>query len=146
MTSSFKPNWSSVRQLAGLYDYFIFDCDGVVWHGDEIHIGQAFRNIEWLESLGKKVFFVTNNSSISREAMMAKMENKVFGYQNAHVDKLYPSCTIAAQYVKQNMPDCKKVRYIGMEPMGEELRSNGLITTGGTDEEAYYKGDYFTYE
>jgi len=96
----YKPNWSSVKQLAKLYDYFIFDCDGVVWHGEDIHIGQAFRNIEWLESQGKQVFFVTNNSSISRETMAAKMRNDVFKYQNAQIDRMYPASAIAGQYVR----------------------------------------------
>ena len=58
--------------------------------------------------------------------MAQKMANGVFQYKNAKIDNLYPACTIAAQYVVQNMPECKKVRYIGMEPMGEELRSNGM--------------------
>ena len=51
------------------YDVILFDCDGVLWHGDKIHIGEAFRNIERLESMGKKVFFITNSSMISRETM-----------------------------------------------------------------------------
>jgi hypothetical protein len=31
------------------------------------------------------------------------------------------------------MPHIKKVRYIGMEPMGDEIRSNGIETSGGTN-------------
>ena len=31
------------------------------------------------------------------------------------------------------MPDCKKVRYIGMPAMGEELESHGLSVEGGTN-------------
>ena len=60
---------TSVKQLAELYDIFLFDCDGVLWHGADRHEGEAFRNIEWLESKGKRVYFVTNNSSISRDTM-----------------------------------------------------------------------------
>ena len=40
---------TNVQQLAEEFDYFIFDCDGVLWHGDDQHIGYSFRNIEWLE-------------------------------------------------------------------------------------------------
>ena len=89
-------NWTTVRQLADKYDYFMFDCDGVLWHGDAVHIGQAFRNIEWLESLGKKCFFVTNGSQNSRDSMAEKMKGKVFKYKNAEISKLYPASTIAA--------------------------------------------------
>jgi 4-nitrophenyl phosphatase len=70
--------WTDLKQLALKYDYFLFDCDGVLWHGEKTHIGQSFRNIEWLESLGKTVFFVTNNASISRETLAKKMQNEVF--------------------------------------------------------------------
>ena len=127
---------TSVRALAAQYDYFLFDCDGVLWHGEEIHIGQAFRNIEWLESIGKKVYFVTNNASLSRASMARKMESDTFQYKNVKMNNLYPASTIAAQYVRQKLPECKKVRYVGMDELGEELRSNGLETCGGTNGDA----------
>ena len=88
--------YSSIKQLADKYDYFLFDCDGVVWHGELNHIGNAFRNIEWLESIGKKVYFITNNSSISRLTMKEKMESDIFSYKNAKIDHLYPTSAIAA--------------------------------------------------
>jgi len=91
---------------------------------------------------------VTNNAGISREKMANKMRNGVFNYKNAHVSKLYPACTLAAQYVRQFIPDCKKVRYIGMESMGEELRSNGLETIGGSKGDPKYDEEdtWFSYE
>lgn len=128
----FKINWTNLRDLAEKYDIFLFDCDGVVWHGDKEHIGQAFRNIEWLESIGKTVFFVTNSAAVSRKSMVEKMATDVFKYKNGKIDHMYPSCAVAAQWVVQNLPECKKVRYIGMETMGEEIRSNGLETIGGS--------------
>jgi ribonucleotide monophosphatase NagD (HAD superfamily) len=48
--NKFTIKYSSVRKLAELYDIFLFDLDGVCWHGDNGHIGESFRNIEWLES------------------------------------------------------------------------------------------------
>lgn len=95
-------------------------------------IGEAFRNIEWLESKGKQVFFVTNNSSKSRKSMVKKMQTSVFNYKNPKENHMYPASTLAAQYVVQKFPDVKKVRYTGSEEMGEEIRSNGLATIGGT--------------
>ena len=94
-----RPNtiqFTSIRKLAKIYDYFLFDCDGVVWHGEKNHIGEAFRNIEWLESVGKKVYFITNNAGISRKTMKDKMEESPFSYKNAKVDHMYPSTAIAA--------------------------------------------------
>ena len=73
--------------------------------------------------------------------MMAKMQTDVFQYKNAKIDHLYPAATLSAQYVKQNLPDCKKVRYIGMEPMGEEIRSHGIETVGGTNGDQEFLGE-----
>jgi len=85
-----------VRELAKKYDYFFFDCDGVLWHGDKRHEGQAFRNIEWLESIGKKVFFVTNHGGLSRVSMKEKMQTEYFQYKNAKIEHLYPAATLSA--------------------------------------------------
>jgi len=76
------------------------------------------------------------------------MQNEIFEYKKAKLEHMYPASAIAAQWVKQNLPDCKKVRYIGMEPMGEEIRSNGLETIGGTlgDPEYDKPGEHFKYE
>jgi 4-nitrophenyl phosphatase len=86
-------NWATVRSLADKYDYFLFDCDGVLWNPDGM-IGQCFRNIEWLESIGKKCYFITNNAMYSRESMAYKMQKPTFGY-SANIENLYPSSTIA---------------------------------------------------
>ena len=43
----------SVKELAEKYDIFLFDCDGVIWQGEEIQEGEAFLNIKWLEAQGK---------------------------------------------------------------------------------------------
>ena len=88
-------------------------------------IGSGFRNIEALEALGKKVFFVTNSSKITREEMAAKLTNGEFGYKNLKMDHLYPSASLASLYLKQNMPDCKKVWVIGSDSLKEELQLSG---------------------
>jgi len=59
-------------------------------------IGRAFRNIEWLESKGKKVFFVTNSAMVSRASMLKKMQSEHYKYKGAKLDTLYPSSAIAA--------------------------------------------------
>lgn len=142
----FNANFASIRQLADKFDYFLFDCDGVVWHGEETHIGEAFRNIEWLESIGKKVFFVTNNASISRATMKKKMETQFFNY-TPNIDHLYPSSTLAAQYVKQKLPEVKKVRVLGMDSLCEELELAGIQHCGGQEpDKAFDDVNYFKHE
>ena len=88
---------------------------------------------------------MTNNAAISRETMAKKMQSSVFDYKNVKIDHLYPSSAVAAQYVKQHLPECKKVRYIGMEAMGEEIRSHGLETIGGTNDPEF-KDSHMRYE
>ena len=58
---------------------------------------------------------------------------------------MYSGSTLAAQYIKQKMPEVKKVRYIGREPMGDELRSCGLEVIGGPKVEELFS-DGFSYE
>ena len=67
-----QKSLTSIKHLAEKYDYFIFDCDGVMWHANTM-VGRAFRNIEYLESIGKKCFFVTNTSIFSRKDLARKM-------------------------------------------------------------------------
>jgi ribonucleotide monophosphatase NagD (HAD superfamily) len=41
--------WTTVKDLASKYDYFLMDCDGVVWSGSH-EIDHAFEVIQWLET------------------------------------------------------------------------------------------------
>ncbi|KAK8397375.1 hypothetical protein O3P69_004831 [Scylla paramamosain] len=53
------------------FDTVLTDCDGVLWHEDRL-IGQAHVTLNTLQALGKKVFFVTNNSIKSRDDYIEK--------------------------------------------------------------------------
>ena len=68
---------------------------------------------------------------MSRKKLAQKMISEGFGYHTVKVENLYTASTLAGLYVKLNMPDCKKVRYLGMPAMGEELESHGLKIEGG---------------
>lgn len=47
---------SSSMSLEDRYDVFVFDCDGVLWSGDEAIAGAA-DVIRRLQALGKQIFF-----------------------------------------------------------------------------------------
>jgi len=54
-------------------DTVIFDCDGVLWRGNET-INNAAAALRELRRRGKRLLFVTNNSSKSRAAYVKKFQ------------------------------------------------------------------------
>ena len=59
-------------ELERAIDGVVLDCDGVIWHGDRLIPG-ARAAIESLRARGKRVFFVTNNSTKTREHYAQKL-------------------------------------------------------------------------
>ena len=56
------------------YDVIVFDCDGVLWSGGET-IGGSRETLEALEASGKRIYFMSNNSSrgmVEFKALFAK--------------------------------------------------------------------------
>ena len=53
---------------------FIFDCDGVIWKGDCLIEGIE-ETLDMLRSMGKRLIFVTNNSTKSRKSYAKKFES-----------------------------------------------------------------------
>jgi glycerol-1-phosphatase len=58
--------------IADGYDAFLLDLDGVLYRGDR-PIAKASEAVEALRSLGKRLTFVTNNSSRTPEAVVAHL-------------------------------------------------------------------------
>ncbi|KAJ2916226.1 hypothetical protein MD484_g4218, partial [Candolleomyces efflorescens] len=113
------------------YDTWLFDCDGVLWRGDNLIEGVT-DVLDLLRRRNKKVVFVTNNATKSRRSYKAKFDQ--LGVQ-AHVDEVYGSAYAAAVYVSSviKLPKTKKVYVIGMAGLEEELRDEGIQVLGGTD-------------
>ena len=65
------PKLAEPAGLLDSTDIFIFDCDGVIWRGDSLIDGIP-SVLEKLRKLGKRMFFVTNNSTKSRKGYKAK--------------------------------------------------------------------------
>ncbi|KAF8558563.1 2-phosphoglycolate phosphatase [Imleria badia] len=117
--------------LLDKYDTWMFDCDGVLWHGDR-PIDGAVEVLDILRKRGKRLLFVTNNASKSRKSYKGKFNQ--LGMEAA-VDEIYGSAYAAAVYVSSVMklPKDKKVYVIGMAGLEEELREEGISFIGGTD-------------
>jgi 4-nitrophenyl phosphatase/phosphoglycolate phosphatase len=115
-------------ELLSKTDVFIFDCDGVIWKGDSIIPGVP-KVLDKLRELGKKIFFVTNNSTKSRKGYLKKFES--LGLKVAP-EEIFSSSFAAAAYLEQNpLPSGKKVYIIGQEGIGEELDLLNIPHIGG---------------
>lgn len=111
---------------------FIFDCDGVIWRGDSL-IPQVPDVIAYLRSLGKKVFFVTNNSTKSRAGYLKKFTK--LGLE-AQAEEIFSSSFAAAAYLEQTefKKKGKKVYVIGEVGIPEELDLIGVPYIGGPED------------
>ncbi|KAG8965362.1 hypothetical protein FRC03_000662 [Tulasnella sp. 419] len=113
------------------YDTFMFDCDGVLWHGDHLEPG-VVEVLKLLRANNKHVIFVTNNATKSRRNYKTKFDK--LGVQ-AEVDEIFGSAYASAVYISSvlNLPKNEKVFVIGMAGLEEELKEEGINFIGGTD-------------
>ncbi|CEH16593.1 p-nitrophenyl phosphatase [Ceraceosorus bombacis] len=119
--------------LISSYDTYLFDCDGVLWSGDEVIAG-AKEVLQRLRASGKSIIFVTNNATKSRRAYLKRFQS--LGIQ-ADVSEIFSSAYASAVYLKHvlKLPEDRKVYVLGMEGIQEELEDVGLKWCGGTTPE-----------
>ncbi|KAG0452119.1 hypothetical protein HPP92_025846 [Vanilla planifolia] len=118
----------SAKDLIESVDAFLFDCDGVIWKGDKLIDGVP-EALQALRSMGKRLVFVTNNSTKSRKQYARK-----FGTLGLHVteEEIFSSSFAAAMFLKLNgFSRDKKVYVIGEEGILEELELAGFTGLGG---------------
>ncbi|KAH7101688.1 p-nitrophenyl phosphatase [Auriculariales sp. MPI-PUGE-AT-0066] len=139
-------NKEDYTNLLDSYDTWLFDCDGVLWHGDRL-IDGALDVLALLRKHNKHILFVTNNATKSRRQYKAKFDN--LGVE-AHVDEIFGSAYASAVYISSVMqlPKDKKVYVIGEAGLEEELANEGLSFVGGTAPEDCAAGgfSFATYE
>ncbi|KAJ8437637.1 hypothetical protein Cgig2_005388 [Carnegiea gigantea] len=125
---------SDATYLLHSVDAFLFDCDGVIWKGDTLIDGVP-QTLDLLRSKGKKLVFVTNNSSKSRRQYATKFHS--LGIPVSEVDEIFSSSFAAAMYLKSiEFPRDKKVYVVGGEGILEELQLAGFTGLGGPSVEA----------
>jgi len=112
-------------------DVFIFDCDGVIWKGDSL-IDKIPAVLDKLRAMGKKCFFVTNNSTKSRKGYKAKFDS--LGLDVAPEEILSSSFAAAAYLEQTKFKDTgKKVYIIGETGICQELDLIGVPYIGAED-------------
>lgn len=121
----------NASRLYNSVDAFLFDCDGVIWKGDKLIDGVS-ETLHFLRSQGKKLVFVTNNSTKSRAQYASKFLS--FGI-SVSLDEIFSSSFAAAMYLKTiEFPVDKKVYVIGGEGIIEELHLAGFTALGGPED------------
>ncbi|KAG7491830.1 hypothetical protein MATL_G00008290 [Megalops atlanticus] len=115
-----------IRELLDSVESVLFDCDGVIWRGDQAIPG-APEVINLLKKNGKRVFFVTNNSTKTRKMYADKLASLGF---NATEEEVFGTAYCSAMYLK-SIPHLKgKVYLIGSNAMKQELQSVGIEQVG----------------
>jgi 4-nitrophenyl phosphatase/phosphoglycolate phosphatase len=119
-------------ELLDAVDVFIFDLDGVIWRGDIVVPG-APDVLEHLRALGKRLFFVTNNSTRSRKRNLEKFQRLGL---HATQEEILSSSFAAALYLDRAgfKTTGKKVYIVGEAGIAEELDEVGIPHLGGLED------------
>ncbi|CAG0914321.1 unnamed protein product [Notodromas monacha] len=116
---------SNCSDFLKTFDCVLADCDGVLWRGDSA-IPNAPKVMQKFAEAGKKLFYVTNNSTKSRAAYLKKFHQLGFP---ASTENIYGTSTIVAAYLK-SINFRKKAYCIGTTGLKDELDAAGIQHVG----------------
>lgn len=100
---------------------FLFDMDGTLNMGEEPLEG-AMETLDILTKKGKRIGFVTNNSSKAKYDYLEKMHR--MGY-NAKIEQIITSGMATAQYLSRHLP-YKSVYVLGTDCLKKEFQDYGI--------------------
>ncbi|XP_023248374.1 glycerol-3-phosphate phosphatase [Copidosoma floridanum] len=133
-------NSDEINKFLDSFDTVLTDCDGVLWLDNEsLPDSAAVMNL--FKECGKKTFYVTNNSTKTREELAKKCECLNF---NATEEDILCTSHLAANYLKQEGYK-GKVYVIGKTGITRELEKVG-ITHCGTGPDVLKDLDSFRFE
>jgi 4-nitrophenyl phosphatase len=104
---------------------YVFDLDGVMYLGDTA-IPYAAQAVERLTALGKKVYFLTNNSGRTRRDYQDKL--RLVNNLVISEDAIYTSAYATAAYLKAHGAAGKTAFVIGEAGLAHELTYSGGLT------------------
>uniref|UniRef100_A0A182QX57 4-nitrophenylphosphatase n=1 Tax=Anopheles farauti TaxID=69004 RepID=A0A182QX57_9DIPT len=116
---------AEVKEWIDSFDTVLTDCDGVIWV-DNNPLPGAPEVINRFIANGKKLFFVTNNSTKTRPEFVEKAVKLGF---NVTIDNIISTAYLAAQYLK-NIGFTKTVYVIGSTGITKELDAVGIQHIG----------------
>lgn len=100
--------------------YFFFDLDKTVWNWDDTIIGSEDL-VDSLRKAGKKVYFSTDNTLLSREGYAKKLTSMGIP---AEKDDIITSSYVAAKYLAER--DINQVYVIGETGLTDELEEQEI--------------------
>lgn len=102
-------------------EYFLLDMDGTVYLGDTL-IGDMKNTLSLLRANGKKIIYLTNNSSKSMEKYQEKLQKIGLFSPN---DRVYTSGIATAEYLNLKFLG-KKVYLMGTDALKKEFLERGV--------------------
>lgn len=105
-----------------MYKAYCFDLDGTVLRG-KTGIPSAVAFIHTLQARGIEPFYVTNNSSKTREQLQATLQ--AIGIE-APLTHIYSSALVTAKYIASHYPQ-QKVQVIGSDGIYTALTAEGIV-------------------
>lgn len=112
-----------VKKWIESFDTVMTDCDGVLWVGGDALPGSP-EMIQRFRALGKKVFYVTNNSTKHRREYKAKFDKLGFG---GEMDEILGTAYLAAAYLEDiGFDKSKSVYVVGSTGITQELDDIGV--------------------
>ena len=125
-----SPPTLDAQFIASTIDALVFDCDGVIYKHTAAIPGVP-EALAKLRAAGKRLFFVTNAASASRESLAKKLAK--MGISGVTAADCITSASAAAQYLATNHPDVKRAYVVGGGGLIEELKLCGIESVGEAD-------------
>ncbi|KAM9304799.1 glycerol-3-phosphate phosphatase [Gastrophryne carolinensis] len=121
-----RLNGELSRRFLSSVDTVLFDCDGVLWRGDEAVPG-APELVNALKRSGKRVFYLTNNSTKTRRMYADKLSRLGF---SAEPGEVFGTAYCTALYLRDTARLRGKVYLLGGQALSQELDEAGIPHLG----------------
>lgn len=118
---------SEKEDFINSFDRIFCDCDGVIWQTAQAPIPDTGKAISYLQSIGKDVTFVTNNSIRAIESQLSKLEEN--GIIATKKQVFHPAQSIADYLKSINFEGL--IYCIASKTFKDTLRSAGFDVTDG---------------
>lgn len=120
-------NMENFEELMKTVDSFVFDCDGVLWRGEKA-IDGAVEVVNQLRKMGKRIFFVTNNNTKTRDDYLKKFGR--LGFDGVELAQVFGTTYTSALWLKKHLSAKGKVYAVGNDAMKRDLDAAGVNSFG----------------